>query len=713
MIEFVEVVFPLPLDTPLYYSVSTKEINKINEGVRVIVSLRNKKMTGIVVKLLDTIPSKIIKECKNIEEIVDEDPILPRSILKLTRKLSEYYFVPWGEFIKLSLPPTLFFKTVSKVYITEKAKDKKFIRSLSKEEKNLLKFIGVKSYSINFLKRKFKDATYLLTKLRKKGFVEIKDEFKKIKRRKSSELFCKQFYQMELEPIISYEEKSKINKIIDALDKKEFSSFLLFANETKRLMVYLELIKKTLSQGRKILYILPEITLVESVISELNKKVNANISTLHSDLTVKQRENNWLKIRNNNYEIVVGSRSAIFSPLENLGLIIVDQEEDQSYFFQKDYPFYNLKHVAQCRAEIERAVLVLGSETPCVETYYNACKKKNLILLEEDKKISSIIIAYNSKTEKRNIGRTLREKIEKELSNNRQIIIFINRKGDEEFLICRDCGYLLRCKQCSYPFHIYKKEKLICYICNYTLSSPSICPFCNGKFKKIKSRGTRVIEEELQFLFPNVKISRFDSEVIKNKKVECKIINDFNKGKIKILVGTQFLTYCNSLKKVSLIGVLFPENMLGFSDYKGGEKVFQIVRKLSKFLSNQGKVLIQTSFPENYIIQCLQNFTYKNFYEEELRFRKLFEYPPFFKIGEIIFYGKNLRSIANKAREFFSKLKTVDSEIKVLGPVLLPKIQNKFRIRVIIKAKEEGILKKYIKDALKKDFKKLYSFTYI
>ncbi len=712
MKEFVEVVFPLPLEKPLYYKIPPCHKDKVREGVRVILNLKERKMTGIVVKVLDKIPNEFIKECKEIEEVIDENPILSKAVLELTRRLSEYYLVPWGEFIKLSLPPSLILKTISRIFLTEKAKNKKYVSSLSKKEKDFLDFIRGKSYSVSFLKRKFKDITYLLMKLKKKGLIEIKDEFRKIKRREFKESLQPGFYQMELEPMIDSDEKIKINKIINSISEKKFSSFLIFASDEKRLKIYADLIKNAISRGKKVLFILPEIMLIERLNNELNKRINARIGSFHSGLTLRQREIKWLETRENKYDVIIGSRSAIFSPLENIGLIIVDKEEDDSYFLKKDYPFYNLKQAAKFRAEIEKATLVYGSETPSIENYFNAKRNKSLIsLIEKEKNNKKILVSYYSKKEKGIIGEVLREKIEKKLRENKQVILFINRKGEEEFLICRNCGYLFRCGKCNRPFNLYKKEKIICYFCNYILSFPLDCPVCKGRdFKRRSNKGTGSVMKELLNLFPEIKVKRFDSEAVKDRKTEYKVIKDFNKGKIEILIGTQLLTYYD-FKKVSLIGVLFPENMLGFSDYKGGERFFRVINKLSSFLLNNGEIFIQTSFPENYIIQCLQDFNYIKFYTNELKFRELFGYPPFFKIGEIIFYGKDLRNIANKARKFFSKVKMQSSEVKILEPVLLPRIEGKYRIRILIKAPEEHIIIKTVKTALGEEFKRNFSFT--
>ncbi|MCP2596360.1 primosomal protein N' [Candidatus Aminicenantes bacterium AC-335-G13] len=616
-----------------------------------------------------------------------------------------------GEFIKLTLPSSLILKTTKKVFLTEKAKNKKNTQNLSKNEKALLNFIGNKSYSVTFLKRKFKDISPILSKLSRKGLIEIKNEFRKIKKRKGAKPLEEGFYQLKLETFIHSKEKDKIDEIIKSIKDEKSSQFLIFAPDNIRVNLYSYLIKETISKGKKVLLILPEILLVRTIYDELKKRINVKIGMFHSGLTPRERETEWFNIRNNMYDLIIGSRSSIFFPIENLGLIIVDKEEDESYFLKKDYPFYDLKQIAKFRAKIESVTLVYGSESPSIESYYEALKRGGLISLIREKRYGmKVVINYHSKKETKIIGEELKKEIKERLRKNEQVILFVNRKGEEEFLICKKCGLLLKCKNCNYPYNIYKRDKIVCYFCNYILPLPSNCPICKGVFKRIIGKGTGSVLKEIQNLFPGIKACRFDSEAIKNRKTETKVINDFNKGKVKILIGTQLLTYYYNFNKVSLLGVLYPENIFGISDYKSGERFFQIMTNLKKFVSEKGTIFIQTSFPENYIIQILKDFNYIKFYKSELKFRELFEYPPFFKIGELIFYGKNLRNIANKARVFYSKIRESSEDLKIYEPVLLPKIHGECRVRILIKAKEERIIVDNVKKALQENFQRNFNF---
>jgi primosomal protein N' (replication factor Y) len=612
------------------------------------------------------------------------------------------------------LPHSLLLKSSTRIYLTEKAKDPVVLQNLSKKEKEFLNFINEKSYSSNYLRKKFKNANKFLSRLKKRGLVEIKYEFHKLKtRRKLKELPFKDFYQLEFCSLLNEEEKFRVEKVIRAIQKRNFASFLIIAEQEQRFNSYLEFIKLILEQNRKVLYILPEISLTQTVIQELRTKINDKIAVLHSGLTEKQRESIWKAIRNNNYNIVVGSRSSIFLPVSDLGLIIVDQEEDDSYF-QKDTIFYNFHNFVNLRAQIEKAILIFGSQAPTVESFYKAKENNELIIFpKEEKKITSSVVIFNPYREKNIICEILKAKIKEKLSQDERIIIFFHKKGIKQFFVCRECGYLLKCPEChSALSYNSKKKKIFCTSCNYLQPKPYVCTVCGGKIKKVIGRGTGLIEKEFKLLFPNVKIGRFDSEALKNRRLREKVVENFNKGKIKILIGTQLLLY-HKFKEVSLLVILFPENMLGFQDYKAGERTFQILKRLSNLLTKKGEIVIQTSFPDNYVIRSLKNFDYEHFYKKEIKYREILEYPPFTNLVEIAFIGPNLRRLAGYARNFISELKESNLELKFLGPVLMPKTNSKFKVKVFLKAKDKNLLRNSVKNYLGDLINKGEVFIYI
>ncbi|MFQ6082579.1 MAG: primosomal protein N' [Candidatus Aminicenantia bacterium] len=700
---YAEVALPLPFSQTFYYLIPDKYKDKVFEGARILVSVRKKKLTGFIISLEKDIHLEKDIQLKEIEEVLDKEPILPQSVFQLTKRLSDYYLTSWGELLYASLPPSLVLKSTTKISLTEQGRNSRMTQALSKKEREILDFIGEKSFTFTFLRRKFKNISPLLTKLEKKGLIKRQEEVKKIKRRGTGFSYPDSI-QLEFGTILDKEETEIIKRIQKEIEKAKFSPFLFMADQEQRNNIYLELIKEVLNKGKKVIYLVPEIILAEPIVCKLKTNIGERIALLHSKLTEKQREAEWLKIKENKIDLVIGPRSAIFSPLSDLGLIIVDKEEDESYI-QQENPKYDARQAALMRGELEKAIVIFGSNTPSVENYYYAQKNNCLLYLnQKGLEFYPSITIVDTRKEKGLISRFLRNEIEKKIEVKEKVLIFTNRRGYAKFLICFQCGYLIKCKDCDIPLTYHKKNKrMICSYCYYSQKKPEKCPNCKMKIMKMEGPGTELIGEKLKSQFERARIKRFDLDTARDRKSQEKIINDFNRGIIDILVGTQLLTYQSDFTSVSLIGILFPENMLAFPDYKAGERAFHLISRVISLLDKKGKVIIQTALPSHYVLRAITNHNYLDFYNQEIKFRQLFNYPPFSHLIEIIFSGKNLRSLAQKVRAFTQLIRNFSQDIQVLGPNFAPlsKIKGKFRIQLIIKGKDRVAINEAINHSLR------------
>jgi primosomal protein N' (replication factor Y) len=702
MTLYAEVILSLPLDQSFSYAVpeSYKESAKI--GSRVLVPLGQRMLTGFIVKLRKRRISPEF-ELKEIAEVLDEEPIFSPPFLSFTRKLCDYYYSSWGELLQASLPPSFILKSKTRVALSEKGRAALRDEDLSREERELLGFIRKRSYSALFLKRKFKvkNLSHLLSRLEKKGFILVKKEVKKVKEKTTSAASRGQT-QLEIDFSLDAQSREVADQITHKIEKKVFSPFFLYGPPEKREAVYSLLIKEILASGNRVLFLVPEITLTRTLIERFEKRLGEKVALLHSQLSERKRELEWRKIKEGEADVVVGPRSALFSPVDHLGLIIVDEEEDDSYY-QLESPSYDARKGAWLRAKHEGAALVYGSALPSVEAFYRARKGKYLFCLDTEAGKTKVKIV-DDRLERGLISFKLKEKISERLEKKEPILVFFNRRGYASFLFCSRCNYISRCIHCDIALTYHKREgRLVCHYCNYSAARMNRCPDCGSRMIRERGTGIEAVEEELKTIFPQGRIALFATDL--NKREQERILRSFWSGRIDILVGTQLLAHQAELPPASLVAILFPETILTLADYRASQKTFQTLSRMMKFIKsdNKAEVIIQTALPHHFSVRQAALKDYFSFFKEELKLRRLMNYPPFSSMAEILFQGENLRNVARKSREFSTRVKSFDGDVEILGPALasISKVRGINRVQVILKARRKKELDRVLRESLK------------
>ncbi len=442
------------------------------------------------------------------------------------------------------------------------------------------------------------------------------------------------------------------------------------------------------------------------------------IAVLHSKLSVGERYDQWQRIKKNEAKIIIGARSAIFAPVSNLGVIIIDEEHDDSYKSEMT-PRYQAKEIARTIAEHENIPLILGSATPDLKTFYKAQKNeiKKLTLTKRANKshlpkVKIVDLREElAKGNKTMLSRELYENIKDNLEKKHQTILFLNRRGFSTFVMCRDCGYTLKCKNCNITLTYHLKEnKLKCHYCGYEQENVTICPECNSTKIKYFGTGTQKLETQVRKIFPNATTIRMDIDTVTKKNSHEDIINRFKKENIDILIGTQMVVKGHHFPNVTLVGVIAADSSLNIEDYRANERTFQILTQVAGRAGREnlpGDVIIQTYNPDQFSIECAKKQDYNEFYNIEINLRKQLKYPPFCDIIVIGISGQDKYEVENTSQTLYtnlvSKIKQHNMNLLIYSPRPAPidKIKNKYRFRIIIKGEFNDRVNEYIWESLK------------
>jgi len=704
---YAEVVLGLPLTKTFTYVIPEGSEALAKVGSRVLVPFHRREITGFVVGLKSR-KKRGDYEMKEIREVLDEEPVFTGEFLSFTQKFSAASFCSWGEMLQAALPPSYTPKSRIKMSLSEDGEKVLQNKSLDEEEREILELLRGGAYTRTFIKRKIKkkNLSSILARLERKGLILAQSDLKKRRRRVENET---DLTHVQLEMDFSLDEESfRASRIIsESLGKKMFLPFYLHVSRQKREAIYFDLIKKILNIRKKILFLVPEIGLTVSLREKFAKKLGENVALLHSQLTAKQRESEWERIKTGRADVVVGPRSAILSPLSDIGLIILDDEHDESYL-QTENPSYDARKGALLRAKQSSALLISGSSIPSVEAYYLAKKRGYLVEITEkstDRKVEIL--------KQRSRKSVLEDKLIREINqklagkNPDPIIVFFNRRGYASFMICPRCRYIPRCERCDVTMSFHKKEgKLLCHYCGFSSPKINTCPECGGGLVFGKSFGIEVVEEELKRRFPGKHIVCFDSDRVRTRKDQEKILSRFAGKKIDILLGTQFLANQENLAPVSTVVILYPEVFLTLPDFRASQKTYKTVTQMTKFLASEGNPLlfIQTANPDHYSIRHAAFGDYGCFYDQEIKYRRLMNYPPFSRLAEVLLTGENLRTLARESRKIFSCVKDQDSQIETWGPALAPvsRIRGKFRVQVVLKSKKKRALDRALQKSLER-----------
>ena len=669
-------------------------------GSRVRAPFGGKTIPGFVMRIKEhsDLP---MEKLKKVLPSSDELPALTPECLALAEKLTARYRVPKALTLRLFLPAEMRTGKVRELY-------RNYATLLVPvEEMKLAKTAKNQLGAAEFLAENGKtDCAYLNTAfpggvaaLEKKGYVAItkeqrlRDPYKTVN-------------EENVERVLTPDQQRAVKTICEDERTVQLLHGVTGSGKTE---VYLTLIAKCLREGKSSIFLVPEISLTPQMLSQLRARFGKNAAILHSGLSAGERFDEWWRLRTGEAKIAIGARSAIFAPLENLGVIIVDEEHDSSYS-SESAPRYNTFDVALLRAKKNGCKLVLGSATPSVETYKRALEGE-FSLIRMDKRINKrplpeILIADMRREVRRgnnsSFSGVLKEEIEKCLSTGKQVILFLNRRGYSQTVICKECGYVAKCESCDVSLTYHRDEGCLkCHYCGTKYNMLSACPDCHGKKLSYAGTGTQRIAAELEKMYPNARILRMDNDTTSGKEGHYKILKAFAEKKADILVGTQMIAKGHDFPAVTLVGILDADMSLHFSDYRSGERTFQLITQVagrSGRAEEQGKVVLQTFDPENEVLRFATSYDYEGFYENEASLRAAMMFPPYSKIVRVMVTGEDDKKCIEALREVYVELERLYTENpdkflffnKMRAPI--KRIQNKFRYQVLMRLSDTSIL---------------------
>ncbi len=761
----------LPVKIDQLFTYSSK--NEIKKGSRVYVSFQNTFHTGIIWEKDSENPTS--QKIKPILNIIDEIPKLSLEQSKLAEWISKYYQVPLGIVLSAMLPRAFNIQTILKVRKVIPEKEK--IEFLELEEHLSSEWTDI-SFLKGKIPKLFEKIEYLENqgsvevsrtfdqRIKKKvaNFVILNSSYDSSKlTEKQAEVYSKllklgtdfplakiahdhTYYMIKtlrnkgclqieprevktvsnLIPKIRKKRKLKLNdeqekafQIIEKdITKNRFRTFLLFGiTGSGKTEVYIEAIKSTLQKGKTALLLVPEISLTPQMVERFFNAFGEDIAILHSHLNEREKWEQWQKIKSGKSKIVIGARSAIFAPLKNIGIIIVDEEHESSYKQETD-PSYNGRDVAIVRAKLSQAVVILGSATPSLESWKNAHSGKyHLLKLKKRPQNSElpevkIIDMRSEKDPNQSLSQKLRDNIESRLKRKEQIILLQNRRGHSSFVQCVQCGRLFECSDCEISMNFHSKEQsLMCHYCGKKQKLPRKCPDCGSHLFRFGAPGTQQIEKQLRIIFPQAKIQRMDSDTTRSKDSYDSMFQRMRNGNIDILLGTQMIAKGLDFPNVTLVGVVSADIGLNIPDFRAAERTFQLLTQVagrSGRAEKKGEVFIQTFNPEHFSIKFAMQQDFPKFAKMELELRERLNYPPEIKLVRFLFTHKDhkfLRRQIFQNHGQLEKLKKKLPDLSILGPVEapFPKMQNRFRYHLIIKTKKVMILSQvvnFLKDHL-------------
>ena len=677
-------------------------------GARVLVPFGRMKQLeeGYIVNIKQDSEFEV-KEIASVQE-----KYLDINKINFAKWMAKRYFCNVADCIKLMLPPG----TTGKVD-KNRVKDKNInFVSLKKEAEEIefdietgklksdkqirtLRFLMENGDALVSDIEMFADSSRaVVNTLCKNGYVEIVE--KKIER----DPFEGKNVERTQKLVLTEEQQNAFDTISNWMDDMLFSEFLIYGvTGSGKTEIYLQLIEKALSEGKSSILLVPEISLTPQTVNRFIARFGKEpIAVLHSKLSVGERYDQWHKINEGKAKVVIGARSAIFAPVQNLGIVIIDEEHDSSYKSEM-VPKYNAKEVARYICEQVNVPLVLGSATPDLETYYKA-KKEEITLLSLSKRANHAelpdieIVDLREELAKGNksmISTRLYAEIENNLKNKKQTILYLNRRGFSTFVMCRKCGYTVKCKNCNINLTYHSNSnKLKCHYCGYEEKIVTKCPECGSEQIRYFGMGTQKLEFEINKLFPSASTIRMDIDTVSKKNSHEQILEKFKNENIDILIGTQMVVKGHHFPNVTLVGVIAADGSLNIDDFRANERTFQILTQVAGRAGrgeDKGRVIIQTYNPDNFSIECAKKQDYDLFYNTEIALRKQLKYPPFCDIIVIGFTSDNEKTVQNTAEKVHQYLKQrVITEnwgiilYKAL-PAPIDRIKNKFRWRILIK----------------------------
>ncbi|MFQ5738400.1 MAG: primosomal protein N' [Acidobacteriota bacterium] len=710
---FLEVAVPLRVYRTFTYSTPPAMRARVRAGARVLVPFRNRLLTGIVLELHDRAPQA---EPKAVTRLLDEGPLLSSHLLQLGLWLASYYLAPPGEALRVMLPPGLLSRKTAptrdpktRLWPTRRRlailKIRESAFRLSPTQQRVLDQLRTRSLPV--LVREFIQQSgcspSVLQALRSKGALQVEPV----------EVLRSPWSDTEPGPnpvrkhSLTKGQARILTRIEARLKEGTFHRMLVHGiTASGKTEIYLNSIASVLRAGRSALVLVPEIGLTPQISRSFRAWFQDQVAILHSGLSSGQRFDQWRLIREGKARVVVGTRSAVFAPLPDLGIIIVDEEHDGSYK-QEEMPRYHGRDTALKRGQIEKALVVLGSATPQLEIFHQSVEKSRFEyepLLEriERRPLPTVhIVDMRTEFQKRGkaavLSELLRSSIRDRLDRKQQVLILLNRRGYSSALLCRSCGKTETCRNCSICLTYHQEfNRLLCHYCGYSRPVPEKCRECGKEYIFFVGEGTEKIQETLKLIFSDAVVERFDRDIVQRKGSLQRILRAFSGRQVDVLIGTQMIAKGHDFPGVTLVGVLSADQGLRVADFRSAERTFQLLTQVAGRAGrgNQpGEVIIQTYYPNHYSVKyaCAQD--YGLFYKKEIEFRRRFRYPPFSALANLVVRGPDRRAVRELAEHLaqrvihYRRLHSSQRRMRSLGPAAasLERLKGQYRFQILVK----------------------------
>ncbi len=794
-----EVAVAAPLFDSLTYSQPEGIADSLPIGIRVLVPLGNRLVTGYLLGPAAQNTAGPAFQVKAIVELLDPEPVFSKELVPFFRWIADYYHYPLGEVIRTGLPAGLIVRSGREIVLTDSGRQQlpAAVSALKKQTawmqrlldkgrllpgtvktiwrkpatQRLLKKwqqagwldirevivepkVGVKTRTMVNLSSTLREQVAGYQSTKSAQLPQMVDELKKSEQ-KTLELFFKHCDGRTVLPRpeltkrysgagkalhglvdlglvtleeqrcyrdpfgcippffarpenLTQEQNRVIHELCAAVDRKEFQPCLLFGvTGCGKTEVYLRATERCLALDKTVLVLVPEIALASQVEAHFYSRFGDTLAVLHSGLTAGERFDQWQRILRKKARIVIGARSAVFAPLSELGLVIVDEEHEPAYKQDNGLP-YNGRDIAVLRARFADCPVVLGSATPSVTSFHHASKGKYSLLTMRrrvhDQPMPEVeIVDLGSNKRDRpdlffsdQLTGALHENMDKRL----QSLLFVNRRGYASFMLCRDCGHVIECRHCKVSLtHHRHSNRLICHYCGYSITPNVICPSCRSNSVVGLGLGSERIEAEVRQLIPHARVARLDSDTTTDRKKYMAILQQVRNHEVDILIGTQMVAKGLHFPRMTLVGVVWADSGLGMPDYKASERTFQLLAQVTGRAGrgeHSGKVIIQTHQPAHYAIDFARRHDYEKMYEQEIKLRAALGYPPFSRLANIKFSGENEEKVATAAKDVASFLRTAagPAELEILGPAPAPlaRIKNRYRWQLLLKSRHFSAL---------------------
>ncbi len=700
------------IDHIFHYGIPNRLRGLVKKGMRVIVPFGkgNRLIEGYVTDITDSIDidAELIKE---VSDICEDHPVISAKRIALAEWMKEKYYTTFSSCFRCIVPKRVNEKSFACIQLNSAYENiseavDKVLKKDTKQKRVLEVLLNGDEIPVSHIKTLLDVDDGPINALIKKN-VLVKKYVQEYRGNFNSALVDK-----TLPPKLTKEQEIAVAKICDTIDGNNKKPVLIHGvTGSGKTEVYIRAIEKVLSQGKEAIVLVPEISLTQQTVERFVSRFGSRVAVTHSRLSDGERYDQWTRALRKEISVMIGPRSAVFTPFEEPGIIIIDEEHEATYKSDQQSPKYDAREIAEKLSELYGCTVVLGSATPSVASYYKT-QTGEYDLIEMNNRVNNTLPVIHITDMRREIaiknfsvfGTELREAMAQNLQRNEQTILFLNRRGYSTFVSCRKCGYVMSCDNCNVNYTYHKGiNRLSCHYCGKSISVPEVCPQCGSKYIKYFGAGTEKIEQEVLRLFPKARVLRMDMDTTKRKNSHQTILEDFRRGKADILIGTQMIAKGLDFPNVTLVGVVAADLSLNIGDYRSAENTYQLVSQVAGRAGRadkEGTVYIQTYSPDHYSIQYAARNNYKGFYNEEITFRQNMNYPPFTNIFLVMMTGENEYHIRRTLGCLADIMKRYNKNnmFTRLGPTpaVISKINNIYRWQIIVKCENEDKIRNYV-----------------